>query len=288
MLTRPAAHFPAPVRVPNTESWNICSRAGLAYRIFLAWPEGEPPSEGWDVVYLLDGNAWFGTLVDSLRMQNRRPDVTGVGPAITVGIGYPTDTVVDVERRRYDLTPSRGARASSEDDASIGGGDAFLAFIVEELGPMIDARFGLHLPRRVVFGHSFGGLFVLHALMTRPDAFAAYAAASPSLWFDGGSMLRTAETARIPSSASVVIMAGALEQPDSRALDGAGGQAPCRMPDRAMIDNARTMAERLGARGDAGPIVRFHVFPGENHVSVVPAAISRALPFLLNRSNTSR
>lgn len=286
MLTRPAAHFPARVHVPNTECWDIRSRAGLAYRIFLAWPEGEPPSEGWDVIHLLDGNAWFGTLVDSLRMQGRRPDVTGVGPAIAVGIGYPTDAIVDVERRRYDLTPPRVAGGADRENA--GGGDAFLAFVVDELGPMIDARFGLRQPRRVVFGHSFGGLFVLHVLLSRPETFAAYAAASPSLWFDGGATLRAAGTARIPPSAAVMITAGSLEQQESPALDGVEGRASGGPPDRAMIDNARTMAERLSARGGAGPFVRFHVFPGENHASVVPAAISRALPFLLDRSIVAR
>jgi predicted alpha/beta superfamily hydrolase len=35
-------------------------------------------------------------------------------------------------------------------------------------------------------GHSYGGLLVLYTLMTRPDAFDEYAAASPSLWWNNG------------------------------------------------------------------------------------------------------
>jgi uncharacterized protein len=286
MLTRPESSFPVRVRLPNTESWDIRSRAGRAYRIFLAWPDAEPPPGGWDVVYILDGNAWFGTLVDSLRMQARRPEVTGVRPAIAVGIGYPTDLVLDVDGRRYDFTPPCPDGAEPAGDPSVGGADAFLAFLVDELGPMVDARFGLRAPHRVLFGHSFGGLFALHALLSQPEAFAAYAAASPSLWFDGGALLRSAAAARLLDSTAVMITAGELEE---RSLRGAGGLRPgaARGSDRAMIGNARAMAERLDGR-EAGPRVQFYIFPGENHVSVVPAAISRALPFLLARPEATR
>jgi predicted alpha/beta superfamily hydrolase len=279
MLTRPESPFPTRVRLPNTERWDLRSRAGRAYRIFLAWPDAEPPPGGWDVIYLLDGNAWFGTLVDSLRMQARRPEVTGVRPAIAVGIGYPTDDVLDVDARRYDLTPPCADGADPAGDPSVGGADAFLAFLTDELGPMVDARFGLRAPHRALFGHSFGGLFALHALLTRPGAFAAYAAASPSLWFNGGALLRAA--ARLPASAAVMITAGELEEHSPRGTSGPRGGA-AGDPDRAMIGNARAMAERLRDRA-AGPRVQFHIFRGENHVSVVPAAISRALPFLLAR-----
>ena len=44
--------------------------------------------------------------------------------------------------------------------------------------------------RSILFGHSLGGLFVAYALLTRPDAFATYLAISPSLWWDGFTVLR--------------------------------------------------------------------------------------------------
>jgi uncharacterized protein len=39
---------------------------------------------------------------------------------------------------------------------------------------------------RIFSGHSFGGLFAIHALVARPDLFEAYIAVSPSLqWAEG-------------------------------------------------------------------------------------------------------
>lgn len=285
MLTRVRSDFPVPVCLPNTEQWDIPSRAGRPYRILLGWPDTPMPREGWDVVYLLDGNAWFGTLLDSLRMRARRPEVTGVRPAIAVGIGYPIDDVVDVARRRYDLTPPRSGGAA--DDCDTGGADAFLDFLTDELGPLIDARFGLANQRRVLFGHSFGGLFVLHTVLTRPSAFAAYAAASPSLWFDDRALLRTCAATPLALSVPLMIAVGALEErvapascraecepPDHAALDREA-------PHRAMIANARAVAGHLGHSTGADREVQFHIFEGENHASVVPVALGRALPFLL-------
>lgn len=291
MLTRAHPAFPLPVRLPNTEQWDILSRAGRPYRIFLAWPDTPMPQEGWDVVYLLDGNAWFGTLVDSLRMRARRPEVTGVRPAVAVGIGYPTDDIIDVSRRRYDLTPP--CSSGAEGDQDTGGADAFLDFLNCELRPLIEARFGLANPRRVLFGHSFGGLFVLHTVLTRPSAFAAYAAASPSLWFDNRALLRAYVAVRPVLTVPLMIAVGALEEP----VADAACRADCESSDRtasdrealerAMIANARTMAEYLQRSTDPGPEVQLHIFEGENHASVVPVALGRALPFLLASSGTA-
>lgn len=277
MPTRAAEVVPVPIRWPNTEQWDIRSRSGRTYRIFLAWPGTAMPEDGWDAVYLLDGNAWFGTLVDSLRMRARRPEVTGVRPAVAVGIGYPTDEVVDVARRAYDLTPLRAGPAAEERDT--GGAEAFLDFLTEELVPRVEARFGLPGQRRMLFGHSLGGLFVLHAVLTRPTAFAAFAAASPSLWFDDGALLQACGAARIPQAVRLMIAVGALEQPAARA---ASPTAEDGLDDRAMVANARAAADCLRDRAGAGPDIRFHVFEDENHASVVPVALGRALPFLLD------
>ncbi|TNC12917.1 alpha/beta hydrolase [Methylobacterium terricola] len=272
----------APIRLPNTEQWDIRSRSGRSYRIFLAWPDTAMPEDGWDAVYLLDGNAWFGTLNDGLRMRARRPEVTGVRPAVAVGIGYPIDEAVDVVRRRYDLTPPRSGPAVEERET--GGAELFLDFLTDELAPMVEARFGLAGQRRVLFGHSLGGLFVLHAVLTRPSSFAAFAAASPSLWFDDGALLRACGAARLPQAVRLMIAVGALEQPAAQAASPVTEEGP---GDRAMIANARAVAECLRARSGAGPGIRFHVFEDENHASVVPVALGRALPFLLARPGAS-
>ncbi|CDD70721.1 putative uncharacterized protein [Sutterella sp. CAG:397] len=42
-------------------------------------------------------------------------------------------------------------------------------------------------------GHSFGGLFALHTMAERPELFDAWVAADPSLWWDGGVLVRSLE-----------------------------------------------------------------------------------------------
>jgi predicted alpha/beta superfamily hydrolase len=56
-----------------------------------------------------------------------------------------------------------------------------------------------------------------------------------------------------------------------------------------MVDNARELAERL-ARIEARPrlTVRFHALEDEDHSTVVPTAISRALAFALRDAATKR
>ena len=44
-----------------------------------------------------------------------------------------------------------------------------------------------------LIGHSFGGLFAVHTLLSKPDLFDAYISISPSLWFDQQSFLPAAE-----------------------------------------------------------------------------------------------
>ena len=48
-----------------------------------------------------------------------------------------------------------------------------------------------------------------------------------------------------------------------------------------MVSRARTFAERLGRTSAGGLRVQFEEFAGEDHASVVPIAISRALRFAL-------
>jgi hypothetical protein len=52
-----------------------------------------------------------------------------------------------------------------------------------------------------------------------------------------------------------------------------------------MVDNARELAGRLRRlRGGDGYLVRFHAFKDEDHLTVVPASIGRAMSFALRPS----
>ena len=119
---------------------------GAPYRIFLALPKGPAPPAGFPVLYLLDANASFATLVEAQRRGGERPAGTGIGPTVLVGIGHAADGLYDRTRRTFDYTagPSGETPAAGDgrapDTRATGGGDGFLAFLRGEVKTAVGAR----------------------------------------------------------------------------------------------------------------------------------------------------
>ncbi|HSD36269.1 MAG TPA: alpha/beta hydrolase-fold protein [Rhodocyclaceae bacterium] len=280
-----------PVVLPRAEQLELHSvRTGDDFRILVAQPETPPPVGGYPVVYVLDADLVFNSVVETMRIQSRRPQATGVLPALIVGITYPEkdDAIL---RRAVDYTPTPLAASVSNSAPEMsaamrtagGGADRFLDFIDHELRPLIAQRYATDASRQVLFGHSLGGLFVLHALFRRPQAFTHYIAASPSWWWNE-TVMAEQETAfrKLPDAArsgrSLLLTVGEFEQQPSRFSDNMpGGMAT--LTRRAMVDNVRAVASRLkplpGLRVDTLEIM------GENHLSSLPQAINRGLRFAL-------
>ncbi|WP_291172549.1 alpha/beta hydrolase-fold protein [Hyphomicrobium sp.] len=269
------------------------SRSGAEFRVFISMPLHPAPETGYPVIYVLDANAVFGTMTEAVRLQSARPQATGVGPAVVVGVGYPTDLPLDLERRTFDYTPEvdRAALSVRPDGSEwppTGGAGVFLSFIEDELKPMIAAEYPIDVRRQVLFGHSFGGLFALYALFRRPRAFQTYIAGSPSIWFGARAILEAERGFEDilgdgPHDISLMIAVGALEQslsPQERLMPG-GAQRAAWIDENRMVDNARELVDRLQRHAARGLRVAYEEFPGENHVSVIPTLISRALRFAL-------
>ena len=135
---------------------------------------------------------------------------------------------------------------------------------------------------RSLFGHSYGGLFVLYTLFRQPGLFRAHVAASPSIGYGQGTILPLeagfeAAPPEVAPRLRLLVTVGELEQP----------RPPAPISERARIarqvDRARDLVERLSQLGPAGPRVAFHLFPGETHQSVVDPAIRLGLDFVLQR-----
>lgn len=272
--------------LPNTQYWDMrSSAANRDYRIFAFKPEEAPPSGGYPVIYLLDGNALFATTVDAVRAQSRVQKKTGVSPAVVIGIGYPGDALFD-PARYYDYTmptqpdqiiPGPGGKPWPE----LGGVNEFIAFIEQDLKPEVERQFPIDDGRQAVMGHSLGGLFVLQALFGHPHLFQNYIAGSPSIHWNKSYMAEAeqrfvsrmgqgagqADSSSRPKKLSLLITAGELEQ-----------SHPSRM-----VENASGLADRLAKLAEQGSELRveYCVFAGESHISVLPALISRAVRFAL-------
>lgn len=292
-----------PVIVPKSFAFTMtASRSGANYRIAVAEPIGPAPiaptpTGGYPIVYMLDAGGTFATMVEAIRARGRRPDATGVGAAIVVGIGMDGGG-----RRTYDYTPgpsvTPGDHSIPGGGQDTGGAEAFRWFIEQELIPGVERRLLESDPsvradprRRVLFGHSLAGFFALLTLTQGSRAFDAIIAASPSIWWNPALLLDQLLLDRLPSDPLAVsgddswqprVMLTVGEHEQRRApwqpVDAWTDDALRRRTERRMVDAAREMA---GALGRAGAIVDFHEFAGEDHASVVILSIARALRFAI-------
>lgn len=141
---------------------------------------GDPIS----VMYLLDGDGHFHHttgIVSFLKNQGRIPNM------MVVAIPNTSD-------RTRDLTPPIEVdMKAAENMTTAGGADNMLAFLKNELIPHIDQTYHT-APYKILTGHSFGGLFAVHTLLTEPDLFDAYISISPSMWWDEQNLVAKADT----------------------------------------------------------------------------------------------
>jgi predicted alpha/beta superfamily hydrolase len=294
----PATSPKTPVTVSRSQQVDFTAKAnGKAYRLFIATPLTPPPPGGYPVVYVLDGNAYFGSVTEATRARSALG--SEIAGAVIVGIGYPTDNLMTMLGRRfYDLTPVPPTAAEREKmEGSMkmmgvaaieyAGADVLLDIIETEIKPMVGGMLPVDPKRSVLFGHSIGGLAVVNALFKRPSAFDAYIAISPSIWWADRDILkgeRAFATKLGGLSPRVFIGVGSLEQavpaeaPPGMTLE----QAAKYVADVAMVDNAVALGKRLSAlKGGPGYKVVYRVFEGETHGSVPWATFKPAFDLAL-------
>ncbi|MBC7931620.1 MAG: hypothetical protein H7Z38_13755 [Rubrivivax sp.] len=132
-------------------------------------------TERFPVLYMTDGDGHIqhtsGT-VSFLARNARMPDMIVVG-------------ITNTDRTR-DLSPTHVAQAPDNPNARFptsGGADKFIKFIETELIPLVESKYRTQ-PYRALAGHSLGGLFAIHTMLTRPELFNSYIAVSPALQWD--------------------------------------------------------------------------------------------------------
>jgi hypothetical protein len=79
----------------------------------------------------------------------------------------------------------------------------------------------------------------------------------------------------------VLVTVGSLEQAEAQSGDGSPVGYDSWIRRNRMVENARSLAADLAIMDNAALQVTFREFEDENHASVLPAAISRALRFSL-------
>jgi len=252
-----------PVVMDGTEQWLMKSAEGRDYRIMVSLPEGDVPyTGGYPVIYVVDGNAFFPALHAAKRAQER------LKGSIVVAIGYPSDTPYDFNRRAFDLSPPQPAERN---DPPQGGQDLFLDFIEKRLMPKVNERFKVDQDQRSLVGWSFGGMFGIYTLFTRPALFQHVVAVSPSLWWRDRFLL---EPERVFTQQA---HAGKLNLTHSSLSIVVG--------DREMaqeIQDARSLQLRLENLSQYGLRSAFQIEAGEDHTSIMFRTSTRVLDDLLS------
>jgi hypothetical protein len=225
-----------------------------------------------------------------------------LAPALIVGIAYPSHFFFDPQGRSLDLTPPHSVDPESRAAGlEIGGADQFLSFLDETLKPWVREKYRTDPGSQTLFGHSLGGLFVIHALFKAPASFNTYLAASPSVWFSDKIVLEgeaafEANPAR--RRVRVLVTVGELESHPSPALvsdyrryfsahpEAIPGQTVSQAiasmfndsSGSNMVTDARDLTERLARSGVKATFVEF---AGEEHMSAAVSALNRGVPFAL-------
>jgi predicted alpha/beta superfamily hydrolase len=146
-------------------------------------PEAYKPgsTDKYEVIYVTDGE-WamhpFSFIYKWAQDENYVP------PAILVAI--PNTYINKANQRDRDFLP-----VHVPEPAISGGADNFLSFIKNELIPYINNKYPAN-GTSSIYGHSYGGLFVLYALLTEPQLFESYYATDPPFSWNNDYLIRMA------------------------------------------------------------------------------------------------
>lgn len=146
--------------------------ADQTYHIFIRLPEGFSADEKYPAVYLLDGGITFPLLGGYYKYLELAKEIPAT---IIVGISYGTSDWQKGNNRSRDFT------AKSDERSFWGGADNFQKVFREEIFPLVENSYGADPARRIIFGQSLGGQFVLFTAQTAPDLFWGHIASNPAL-----------------------------------------------------------------------------------------------------------
>lgn len=163
--------------------YSDCLQEKREYWVHLPENYSQDTTQTYPVIYLLDGNSFFHSLVG---FSKTFATVRGkyLPPCIIVGI-------VSTDRTR-DFTPT--ASAAGRDGIITpgavpqgGGSENFNRFLTEELRSVISHSFRTN-GHNMLIGHSYGGLFTVNTFLRHTTLFDVYLAVDPSLWWDQGKL----------------------------------------------------------------------------------------------------
>jgi predicted alpha/beta superfamily hydrolase len=258
-LVSAASPVPPPHAIPNSEI-RVLPRndAGRHYQLHVGLPASyaKEPTRRYPVVYVTDGYWDFAkitTIHGSLVYDKVVPEF------ITVGIGYADENADYGNLRRWELLP-----VPLDDNGQTSGHAAdFLRTIETVIIPFIEKEYRVDPSYRVLGGASYGGLFTLYAMYTKPELFQAYIAATPAVVV-GNDWLLGYEDAFAKSGKRLAVRLH---------VSGGGNESP------SFLGGILRYNQRVTSRKHAGLAYEFRLIDGERHAGMQLEAYTRGLRF---------
>ena len=218
--------------------------------ILVRTPAGyETNKLSYPVLYMTDGDAHMGhtaSTVEFLTQNGRMSDLIVVG-------------VTNTDRTR-DLTPVKSSAKNPAGELQFptsGGADNFLKFFETELIPEIEKTYRVQ-PYRIFAGHSLGGLFAIHAMVSKPGLFNSYIAVSPSLqWENSDELKRVTDFLKNQKESKVTLFASIGNEP------GPIGEDFDKLKDLLAKSNIKSFewqAERMADEDHGSVVLRSHYY----------------------------
>lgn len=264
------------VRVTDPDHVITSELMGRDYQLYISFPKGYSTKDtiSYPVLYALDGELFF----HSVRATAGALAVVGneIEDVIIVVIGSEgLDFQSSLINRTYDYTTSVDTASVRnlekqfgfpEGALKSGGADKFLECIKTEIVPFVDKHYKTNNDRGIV-GNSFGGLFAAYCLINSDGYFTRFGINSPSFWWDKRKLLNQADLQftnnkswDIPPT-KVFVSVGEKEGP-------------------LMIPTMQKFKSLLEDAGYENIDLKWQVFEGETHLSVVPASTSKTITTL--------
>ncbi len=222
------------------------------------------------VLFVSDANYAF-PLIRSIR-NRLGAGGQNIEDFVIVGLSYAKGDTPTASRN-LDYTPT-------ENRKGYGGGAQYAEYLQQQVVPFVLKHYQVDPNRKLFVGHSYGGLLGTQILLTKPETFDTYILSSPSLWFDKKYMFsleqqytdRLHHLKKLNKTLRVQLYAAEFEQKKD---------APRYAKSVDILADMQLFEKTLKSRNYPGLHIESQIIADEDHLSVFPSMISRALVKLL-------
>ena len=230
--------------------------AGRHYQLHISLPASyaKETTRRYPVVFVTDAY-WDFQKIDAIRGGLVYDRV--VPEFIVVELGYAGENLDYNNLRRWELSPAPFGGEGSGHAAD------FLRTIETEIIPFVEREYRADPSYRVLAGASLGGLFTLYSMLTRPDLFRAYIAATPAVAVDNNWLFGYEDAfakASRPLKARLFVSGGGNESP-------------------GFLGGILRFNQRIASRKTPGLAYEFRIIDGERHAGMQFESYVRGLRF---------